>query len=210
MTIFCFGFINNFSGQTIYEQWLYQFFNITFTSVPIMWYAVFDFEYPKIRLFSEPRYYLMVANNALFTNYKFLRWVFYGVWQSIVLTTISYIPFEQQGGSFWMEGNFVYLGVVLIVNIKILTDTNSHLWVSLCLAIGSILFFLASSVVVNFVKSSELYGSLPHQLTAYEFYYILIFMMLAITQIDIGVNYVNRQIRKRIIKVTLFSQIYIF
>ena len=36
-----------FSGQVLYEKAIYQLYNITFTSFPIMWYAVWDKEYEK-------------------------------------------------------------------------------------------------------------------------------------------------------------------
>lgn len=39
---FWFGFLSVFSGQPLYEQWIYQLYNIIFTSIPIMWYAIFD------------------------------------------------------------------------------------------------------------------------------------------------------------------------
>lgn len=40
---FWFGFYSVFSGQTLYDSFIYQMFNISFTGLPIMWYAVFDF-----------------------------------------------------------------------------------------------------------------------------------------------------------------------
>ena len=121
MCIFWYGTVSAFSGLTIFEQWLYQFYNILFSCFPIMWFAVFDYELPKAILSRDPKYYIYTVNPTL-TNYKFGRWIFYGLWQSVVLCILAFIPFESQGGSFWMEGNFVYLGVVLIVNIKILWD----------------------------------------------------------------------------------------
>lgn len=44
---FYFGFYNVFSGQTFYEPWIYQLYNISFTALPIMWYAIFDLQYTK-------------------------------------------------------------------------------------------------------------------------------------------------------------------
>ena len=40
---FWFGFYFVFSGQPLYDAFIYQMFNISFTGLPIMWYAVFDF-----------------------------------------------------------------------------------------------------------------------------------------------------------------------
>lgn len=46
---FFFGFYSAFSGQPLYEKVIYQLYNITFTSFPVMWLAVFDYEYNKDR-----------------------------------------------------------------------------------------------------------------------------------------------------------------
>ena len=45
--LYLFGFFSMFSGQTLYESIIYQFYNITMTSLPIMFFAQFDFEYLK-------------------------------------------------------------------------------------------------------------------------------------------------------------------
>lgn len=119
----------------------------------------------------------------------------------MVFCILAFYPFEQQGGTFWMEGNFVYLGVVMIVNIKILVDTNNHSIFSMAFSILSIILFLVGTIGVNFLIYSDLFGALGNTLNSKEFFLILILYMLAIVQIDIGVNYVNRQIRKRFIKV---------
>jgi hypothetical protein len=48
LTQFYFGFQSAFSGQPLYEQFIYQLYNITMTSLPIMWYALYDFEFEKV------------------------------------------------------------------------------------------------------------------------------------------------------------------
>ncbi len=44
---FYFGFYSAFSGQVLYESWIYQLYNILYTAVPIMWYALMDLQYTK-------------------------------------------------------------------------------------------------------------------------------------------------------------------
>lgn len=44
---YVFAFWSCFSGQPLYESIIYQMYNITFTSLPIMYYCLFDFEYNK-------------------------------------------------------------------------------------------------------------------------------------------------------------------
>ena len=48
------GFTNNFSGQIIFEPFLYQFSNMLFTAVPIVWFAVMDYEVSKEDLYTKP------------------------------------------------------------------------------------------------------------------------------------------------------------
>ena len=198
MCIFWYGVASSYSGVNIFEQWLYQLYNIVFTALPIMWFAVFDYEYPKEVLDRDPKYYIYVTNPTL-TNYRFGRWVFYSVWQSWVFCLLAFIPFESQGGSLWMEGNFVFVGVVIIVNLKVLWDTNNHSFFSLLFAIGSILSFILWSATANYLQFTKLFGTAKPTITSIEFYYILVLILLAIVQVDIGVNFVNREIRKRII-----------
>lgn len=44
---YLFGMNSAFSGQPLYEGFIYQMYNITMTSLPIMYFALFDFEYEK-------------------------------------------------------------------------------------------------------------------------------------------------------------------
>ena len=49
ITQFYFGFYSAFSGQTLYEPFIYQLYNITMTSLPIMWFGVMDFQFLRDR-----------------------------------------------------------------------------------------------------------------------------------------------------------------
>jgi phospholipid-transporting ATPase len=42
-----FGFYSMFSGQTLYDPIVYQMYNIVFSSIPIMWFSLFDFQETK-------------------------------------------------------------------------------------------------------------------------------------------------------------------
>ena len=46
-TQYFFGFWSAFSGQVLYDPLIYQLYNMSCTAFPIMWFAVFDFEYEK-------------------------------------------------------------------------------------------------------------------------------------------------------------------
>lgn len=44
---FWFGFVNGFSSANIYDPWVYQLYNVIFTSFPIIIYAIFDQQHSK-------------------------------------------------------------------------------------------------------------------------------------------------------------------
>ena len=54
---FWFGFWNVFSGQTIYEDMLYQMYNLIFTALPIGVYAVLDFQHKRQDFMTKPLLY---------------------------------------------------------------------------------------------------------------------------------------------------------
>jgi len=47
MPIFMYGFLSRFSGTVIYDVYMYQLYNVIFTGLPIIWFAVFDWEFDK-------------------------------------------------------------------------------------------------------------------------------------------------------------------
>ena len=47
MPIFMYGFLSRFSGTVIYDVYMYQLYNVIFPGLPIIWFAVFDWEFDK-------------------------------------------------------------------------------------------------------------------------------------------------------------------
>ena len=51
---FWYSFNNGFSASNLYDPWLYQFYNMFYTSLPIVLYAVYDNEYSSNFLTTHP------------------------------------------------------------------------------------------------------------------------------------------------------------
>lgn len=79
MPQYWYGFYSGFSGQVFYEQWMYQIFNIIFTCMPAVIYALTDQEHSRETLMSEPKYYKIGTNNEKFTSKIFWMWQLYGI-----------------------------------------------------------------------------------------------------------------------------------
>ena len=63
---FILGFESLFGGQTIYDPWIYQLYNIVFAAFPIMWYGVYDKQVSDAKLTSNPKYYTQGIVGKLF------------------------------------------------------------------------------------------------------------------------------------------------
>lgn len=55
--IVCLGYFSFFSGIALYNDLLYQCFNLFFTSWPIIIFSIYDFQYEKAELLKDPRHY---------------------------------------------------------------------------------------------------------------------------------------------------------
>jgi phospholipid-transporting ATPase len=90
---FYFGFYAAFAGQPLYEQMIYQMYNITMTSLPILWYSVYDFEHkkdidmqmtlPKSALqdyfMRNPLLYRCGIERNCFSTWLFVKWLIYSL-----------------------------------------------------------------------------------------------------------------------------------
>ena len=97
MPFFWFGFLGGFSGQLLYDAWIFQFFNIFFVTLPIMLYGLFDEEFPntpKLELTKAPPNFLETSpahyepgmKNKLFNTKVFWTWVINGFVHSVIIT----------------------------------------------------------------------------------------------------------------------------
>lgn len=85
ITQYYFGFFSAFSGQTLYEPYIYQLFNITMTSLPIMYFALFDWEFPKTTLMKNPLLYKMGMNYTEYGNNIFVKWFVLALWHGLIV-----------------------------------------------------------------------------------------------------------------------------
>lgn len=77
MVQFLFGYFSIFSGQTMYEKWIYQIYNVTFTGLHNIWYALFDFEFEKQVLLNTPIFYSIGMQDLIFNMKEFWIWFAY-------------------------------------------------------------------------------------------------------------------------------------
>lgn len=96
MPQFWFGINNYLSGQTLYEAINYQLFNITYTSLPIILYALFDKQTTDLILLADPIFYEPGPKRLLFNTKRFLVWFSWASTQALCLVYLAYSPLIQR------------------------------------------------------------------------------------------------------------------
>lgn len=154
---FWFGIYSLFSGQTLYDPWIYQFYNIIFTLLPIIWFGIYDQEEDSEDLSNNEICYFQGIIDKLFHTARFWKWVFQGALQGFIIFAIFYLSFttfETSGlnQDLWSIGSMVYSAVVISVNVRILLSTNSHSLISSVFMLLSILsYYLVLFLMSNYI-----------------------------------------------------------
>jgi phospholipid-transporting ATPase len=194
MPQFWFGFVSYFSGQTLYDPWIYQLFNIVFACLPIIWFGIYDKEVSYDLLMKDTRYYVQGIIGKLFHSARFWKWIAYGIIQGVLVYLFSFYANDSitnRNGftqDLWSNGSIAYSGIVLIVNIKILTSTYTHSYVSFVLFFGStFIYYLTLLVLANF-KTTEVFNHSQMIFTSWNFYLSTILLSLMCVLLDIGLN----------------------
>jgi magnesium-transporting ATPase (P-type) len=110
----------------------------------------------------DSRYYTQGIINKLFHNKRFWKWVFYGILQAFLVFIYSFPTCEYIYNGYLhdlgSQGSIAYSSIVLIANIKILTTTNSHTFISLGFFLFSVLsyYFIVWLITKKSDKAMEL------------------------------------------------------
>lgn len=87
---FWYGFSSGFSGQPLYDPWIYQLYNVTFTCLPIVYFGIFDKEEKQKDLLSNEKLYSAGLVGKLFHSKRFWKWVIFGAIQAYFVYYICY------------------------------------------------------------------------------------------------------------------------
>src|SRR3990167_218921 len=185
-----FGITNYLSGQTLYESFNYQMYNIVYTSLPIVLYALFDKHTTDLILLPDPTYYVPGPKRMLFNTTRFLKWFIWASIQALCLVYFSFGMFDSkfstaEGNSygFWVVGHMTFVGVVFLSNLKIATFSAAY---SIATVVGMIGSFIACLLAWVFVSSFD-YGVLEHTIwitIKKPQIYIFLFVLVGFTLID--------------------------
>jgi len=100
-------------------------------------------------------------------------------------------PRTGKSSTLLIDGQFVYLGVVMLVNIKIISSTSNYTFYSYFFVIGCILTFVLAYYLLNLFESQNLYSLFYFPYMHLITYVALIFISAALILIDNGMHLVQ-------------------
>ena len=190
---FWFGFLNYFSGVSIYEQLTYQFFNILYTFSPILIYGIFDKQYSRSELTSNPRSYEAGLTKLHFNSWRFVQNFIESIVVSLLVYLSALVCFDynpRTDGNYyglWNFGNMCYWGIIIMANLKVLLISHSYSILQYLIVLNSVFNFFLTWFWINTLSndtySSVLFGTLDEILSQPEFY-VYCLMLLCIALIE--------------------------
>lgn len=197
----------------LYENYIYQMYNITMTSIPIMWFAIYDLEFEKDRpkgsnddskdskyLLRNPILYKIGMNNECFSLNKLFVWIFYAVYHAaIVYVANLYVLMQsdaiQSDGKdigFWSAGHSVYGSCIFIVNTLLVLRFSTH-------TVPGIFFFFLMyaayfvlfSIESQFKSIHVIYGLVGNTLGSELVWLAMIFCTVTVLLPELMVKYIQ-------------------
>eukprot|EP00357_Protocruzia_adherens_P031005 CAMPEP_0115027382 /NCGR_PEP_ID=MMETSP0216-20121206/35470_1 /TAXON_ID=223996 /ORGANISM="Protocruzia adherens, Strain Boccale" /LENGTH=1125 /DNA_ID=CAMNT_0002402961 /DNA_START=28 /DNA_END=3405 /DNA_ORIENTATION=- len=209
-----FGAFNFFSGQTLYDPWLYQLYNIFYTSLPIFLYSIFDRgteNLDQLERFTDM--YLPGIERKAFNTKVFWKWFFYGFLQAGIIMFFCFLPLQVTNEAdghmdgLWVGGSSVFTAVVVIVNLKVLHFTKSFFIFTYVAVFGSIASYFITFALFSMIPNLPVTGIFSEVIGDKTTYLVLGLVLATSTPLDhLLVQSRDVQVPPRIKKRTRLSE----
>ena len=170
---FFYGFLNDFSGQTIIEDWFISLYNLLFTSIPLAARGILDAnlkpEDGNIVQILIPYLYKEQREKPIFNIKNFLLNLFKGIIHALInyFITINIVnkQFDLEGhdSNLWVVSAVLYTNILMIVTIDIIIFTKYHTAINwLVIVTLTYLLYILFLLVVENVNIFTSSGSLDY------------------------------------------------
>ncbi|KAJ0175409.1 hypothetical protein K1T71_008568 [Dendrolimus kikuchii] len=154
--LFIFQIHTAFSTQSVFDSMYLTFFNLVFTSLPVLVLSVTEQRWPADLLLKNPTLYMEISRNKLMSWSHFSVWCFAATYHSVIiyvftdLTIInSVINMDGKNLDLWMYGAALFHLLVLVVNLKIWLQARYHTLVFVL----SVVLSIATYIIFNTIYS---------------------------------------------------------
>ena len=161
------------------------------TGLPIMYYALFDFQYTKQMLMNEPILYKLGFEGKYFNFRVFWWWIGYAMLQCLLINYMC-IVFPQNSPaengktfSFYASGHQVLAVCVLLANLKLLQMTSNWTgWGELLILLSMASFFVNLYVETKYDVYWAVYRIWDEYISSPVAWLGLVFVLTSIITLD--------------------------
>ncbi|KAG9450028.1 hypothetical protein H6P81_009993 [Aristolochia fimbriata] len=189
-TLFLYEAYASFSGQAMYNDWYMSFYNVFFTSLPVLALGVFDQDVSARFCLKFSLLYQEGIQNVLFTWSRILTWMFNGVLSAILIfffctKALEHQAFRKGGEVVGMDilGTTMYTCVVWVVNCQMALSVSYFTLIQHIFIWGGIalwyLFLLAYGAMSPTISTNAYMVFLEACAPAPSFWLLTIFVVIS-------------------------------
>ncbi|KAL6070245.1 Phospholipid-transporting ATPase [Balamuthia mandrillaris] len=156
LVLIWFGFFSGFSAQTLYDDWIMTFFNITITSLPPLVIGVYEIDIKDTIIEQYPQAYRRTQKGNIFTLSTLGLWLLSALYHSIVFFFGTYlvvgdglINSHGQTSGLFLMGNVILALAILVIFFKLVLITNLWNWLTHVAVWGGLLTYVVTITVLN-------------------------------------------------------------
>lgn len=150
-----FQIVSGYSSLPLYSGVFLTCYNIFFSSMPILFYGIFEKDLKMKTLHENPALYRDIAKNDKLTWRNFALWFLSGLWHGLViyygvsrLYGGSSFSSSQHGYGLFTFGIFIFTLVVVVTNLKIALLLHFWTWFMHFFIWGSILIYFVFVLIL--------------------------------------------------------------
>jgi len=204
-TQFFYAFFSAFSGQTCFDDYYVNFFNLVFTSVPLLFKALLErdfidikdeyyykedtakYKYPEIKNFVTkhlPYTYYIGRESTIFSIKNFLKSILFSFIHSVIIFYAIYFYMNKivmtNGGyvaDLWTISVTQFTAIILNVNFNLLVSQRHHTQYNIwIIIITSYVVYILYMYVSSQLTYSNTYSSVE-MMFSFSQYYLSVFLI---------------------------------
>ncbi|XP_070504807.1 phospholipid-transporting ATPase IF isoform X2 [Chironomus tepperi] len=146
-----------FSSQSVYDSLFLTLFNVTYTTLPILFISITEKVHPEDQLMTNPSLYKTISRNKLFSWPYFNGWMLLGFYHSIIIYFFTQAIWKEndilfyngKSMDFMCFGVSIIHNVVMVTNLKLLIESIYRTYIFIGTVWLSVFGFIITTYVYN-------------------------------------------------------------
>ncbi|XP_035434011.2 phospholipid-transporting ATPase IF [Spodoptera frugiperda] len=210
--MFLFQIHTVFSTQSIFDSMYLTFYNLVFTSVPVLLLSVTEQAWSSDVLYNNPSLYSGIKKNKLMSWPYFVSWCIAATYHSLVIYWFSYFAFKYsvinldgKPIDLWCFGAVTFHLLTVIVNLKLWLHARYHTLLFVLSVVLSIVVYILFNTAYSFIYlqiDGDVLGTYIRLLQSPGFMFLNLVVVIACLLPD----FVVRILSERLVRMKILQQ----